>query len=146
MTYQPLEGQIIPGHAGAPSKYKPEMVEQVIELMTQGKTNAQICAYLDISADSFMRYRRQFPELAAAYELGESARQAVWEHTAMQLAKGELKGNAQMMIFLMSNMFKKDYQTKTDSVQVNINNNNVKALSDEELEEQVARLMLQQSN
>ncbi len=140
MTDKPLEGQIIPAHAGAPSKYKPEMVEQVLELMKQGKTNAQICAFLDISADSFMRYRRQFPELASAYDLGEAYRLAYDEMLCEKIATGELKGNAQMMIFIMSNRHKRDYQAKSDGVTVTVNNNNVKALSNEELEDQIKRL------
>jgi hypothetical protein len=142
---EPVEGQLIPSEAGRPSLYKPEMCQITEELMSKGKTNAQVCAVLGISPDSFMRYRRDYPELAAAYEKGKVLQQAYWENVGMNGIVGEIKGfNATTYIFMMSNLFKGQYTQKAADVTVNVNNNTLHQeiieLSNEELDAKIKLL------
>lgn len=143
---QVIEGQIIPAETpGRPSLYKPEMCKIVEDLMAQGKTNAQVCAVLGISPDSFLRYRRDHPELAAAYEKGKTCQQAVWEDIGFKGMVGEIKGfNATTYIFMMSNLFRGEYTQKSNDITVNVNNGdihkNIIELSNDELEERIKLL------
>ncbi len=136
-----IEGQLIRSEAGRPSLYKPEMVDKLISLMSEGKTDTQTCAMLGISVDSLARYRRQYPEMAEAYLKGKMLQQAAWEDLGLKLATGEVKGNATVFIFMMHNLFKTSYtQTSNTAVQVNLTNNAVGGLSNEELAEKIKNL------
>ncbi len=137
-----IEGQLIRSEAGRPSLYKPEMCEKILDLMSEGKTDTQTCAMLGISVDSLARYRRQYPELAEAYQKGKLLQQAAWETLGMQGITGAIKGfNATTYIFMMSNLFKTSYTQRADTaVNVNLVNNAVGGLSNEELAEKIKNL------
>jgi hypothetical protein len=131
---------IIPNEGGRPSLYREAMCGKVIEYMAQGKTDTQVCALLGISADSLSRYRRQYPEMAEAHAQGKMLQQAYWEEIAMKIATGEIRGgNATIMIFMMSNLFKQSYTQKNDNININIKNDNA-TLSDDELNDRLKQL------
>ncbi len=142
MADKPIEGQLIKNEAGRPSHYKPEMVEKMLDMMAEGKTDTQVCAMLGISPDSHARYRRTYPEFAEAHVKGKVLQQAAWETLGMQGITGNIKGfNATTYIFMMSNLFKQTYTQRADTaVNVNLTNNAVGGLSNEELAEKIKNL------
>jgi hypothetical protein len=75
-------GKIMP--AGAPTKYKPEFCEKVIELMSEGASKTEVVAELDITFETLMdwtnpespRYKKEFSD---TIKKGTMLSQKWWE-------------------------------------------------------------------
>ena len=91
--------------AGRPSKYKKDMPEQLIELMSQGKLDVQIYAAWGISKDTFYSWLNENKELKEAHEIGLAKCEAFYAAAAQQaLADRDDKG-FKYFIAIMNNKF-----------------------------------------
>jgi len=64
---------------GRPTKYKKEMCEVVIELMREGASQEEVIGSLDISKDTYYRWREEHEEFSDAIKRGVRLSQTWWE-------------------------------------------------------------------
>ena len=64
---------------GRPTKYKPEMCKVVIELMKEGASQEEVCGHLDISRDTFYRWKEENKEFSDTVKRGIQLSQGWWE-------------------------------------------------------------------
>lgn len=101
------------------SKYKPELCDQLIELMGHGKSFEAVCGDFGISRDTGYEWIKKYPEFAEAKGLGVSANQSFWEAMGIEnlVSHDKEKFNAQVWIFTMKNIHgwrdKKDITTNS---------------------------------
>jgi len=106
-------------HPGGSNKYKPEMLNVVIELMREGASKVEVCAEIGIDKATFYRWcdpkSDQFQaDFCDTVTFGEQLCQAWWEklgRTGTQTdSEGKNKVNPTMYIFNMKNRFKDDWK------------------------------------
>lgn len=112
---------------GRPTKYRPEMCNQIVSLMEQGYSKEATAGHFGVSTETFYRWLDEIPEFRDAEKLGTSKSRLFWERKGMQGTFGELeKFNAPSWIFNMKNRFGwRDLQQveHTGSMQATININ-----------------------
>jgi len=64
---------------GRPTKYKPEMCETVVELMKEGASQEEVIGSLDISKDTYYRWKEENKEFSDSIKRGISLSRAWWE-------------------------------------------------------------------
>ena len=64
---------------GRPTKYRPEMCEQVVEWGKLGKSRAWMCSQLDISHTTLLEWEANNEDFAKALTRAEMHAQAHWE-------------------------------------------------------------------
>jgi hypothetical protein len=79
-------------------KYSAEKNKRVTELMAAGKTDAEVCADLEISYDTLYRWCKEKPLFLKAYKKGEVLRD-VWRERFFLDAARDDKVNASMTIY-----------------------------------------------
>lgn len=62
-----------------PTKYKPEMCKVVIDLMQEGASQQEVLATLDISNDTFYRWKKENAEFSETIKRGIQLSQGWWE-------------------------------------------------------------------
>ena len=62
-----------------PTKYKKEMCETVIELMREGASQEEVCGHLDISRETFYRWKEENQEFSDTVKRGIQLSQSWWE-------------------------------------------------------------------
>lgn len=62
-----------------PTKYKPEMCKVVIDLMQEGASQQEVLAVLDISNDTFYRWKKENEEFSETIKRGIQLSQGWWE-------------------------------------------------------------------
>jgi hypothetical protein len=94
---------------GAPTKYKPEMCDKVINLMAQGWAITELCyaeGGLGIHYTTLQAWREKYPEFDKAVRDGIKASEAHWTGIGHKAALGQMDGfNATAWIFNMKNRF-----------------------------------------
>lgn len=71
-------------------KYHPQYL---IDLMAKGYTNSQVWAEWNISEPTFYRWRKEYPELEEAYQVGKPKFETYWLENLMKpMAEGKLEG------------------------------------------------------
>ena len=75
VTREKPEGYVF----GRPTKYRPEMCEQVIEWGKLGKSRAWMCSRLDISHQTLLRWEAENDVFREALTCAEMHAQAHWE-------------------------------------------------------------------
>lgn len=98
---------------GAPTKYRPEYCERVIELGKEGKSMAQMCAAFDISRQTIDNWAMQFDDFADALARAKVHAQAWWEDTG-QAGMFADKFNAAVWKKSVESRFKEDYTERRD--------------------------------
>lgn len=122
---------------GRPSSYKPEMCEQVVELMAQGDSQIMICAKFGISRMTFRNWCSKDsdfykPDFAEAVERGLELAQAFWETELRKATLGiNQDANSTLMIFTLKNRFREDWR-ESQNIQHSISRN-AEELTDDEL-------------
>ena len=94
-----------PGTGGRPSKYRPTMCKRVVDLMREGKSQAQVCAELDIGTTTLERWMVDHEDFRGAVTRATTLSEAEWEKIGQEMARGERQGNATVWIFNMKNRF-----------------------------------------
>ena len=62
-----------------PTKYKPSMCKVVIDLMQEGASQQEVLAVLDISNDTFYRWKKENEEFSETIKRGIQLSQGWWE-------------------------------------------------------------------
>ena len=62
-----------------PTKYKPSMCKVVIDLMQEGDSQQEVLAVLDISNDTFYRWKKENEEFSETIKRGVQLSQGWWE-------------------------------------------------------------------
>tara|TARA_B110000261_G_scaffold157159_1_gene191865 strand:- start:637 stop:1020 length:384 start_codon:yes stop_codon:yes gene_type:complete len=62
-----------------PTKYKPSMCKVVIDLMQEGASQQEVLAVLDISNDTFYRWKKENEEFSETIKRGVQLSQGWWE-------------------------------------------------------------------
>ena len=89
---------------GRPSKYDPEMCQQVIDAMGKGLSKEAAAAECGISHDTFFRWIKEKPEFSDAVKEGEHLSRLFWEKAGLKGMVGQIPGfNATTWIFNMKN-------------------------------------------
>lgn len=110
----------------AEHKYKPEMNDIILELMSQGASQFEVSVELGIAKSTLYNWLDEdhpsfCPEFKKVIAQGNIAGQAWWEKQLRQAAVGTNKdANATLMIFNMKNRFKDDW-SDVQKVESNVN-------------------------
>ena len=74
------EGYAISGQeTGRPTKYRPEMCDQVIEWGRQGKSRTWVAAELGVDRDTIDNWAKAYPEFFGALARAKALEQQWWE-------------------------------------------------------------------
>jgi transposase len=90
---------------GRPTKYKPEMCETVLELMKEGASQQEVLAVLDISNDTFYRWKKENEEFSETIKRGIQLSQAWWERKG-RISLDDRQFNSTLWYMNMKNRFK----------------------------------------
>lgn len=108
---------------GTPNKYRVDFGNKAVEILSQGKSLAAVCAALDVSRQTLYEWRDTHPEFRDSLSIGIQKCQAYWEDIGMDgIVGNHEKFSASPWIFTMKNRFRDDYQEdkqeKTISVSI----------------------------
>lgn len=93
---------------GRPTKYREEMCDTVIELMSEGASKAEVCLNLQCTFQTFLNWQGENAEFLEAVKIGSHLSKGKWEEIGRKAAFGQLDGfNATSWIFNMKNRFGK---------------------------------------
>jgi len=97
---------------GRPSKYKPELCNDVLEYMRQGDSKIAVAAKLDISRDTLYEWAKEHKEFSDTIKRGVELSQAWWEDLGKELVLAG-QGNATAWIYNMKCRFREDWADLT---------------------------------
>lgn len=98
---------------GRPTKYKPEMCDDVVKMGSDGMGLVEISTKLGISFETFTVWRREKKEFSDAIKESIRQCQAWWEAKGREATFGGVEGfNATSYIFQMKNRFRDDWRDK----------------------------------
>lgn len=97
---------------GQPTKYKKEFCQQVIDLGKKGTTIAQTAMKLDVCRDTVHEWSTAHPEFSDALKKAYDFRMAWFEKELIAGMWGGKLFNTGPAVFLMKNMFRKDYSDR----------------------------------
>jgi len=103
-----MTGNGIAKPMGAPTSYKPEFCERVIELGKQGYSPSQIASDLEIGRASLHDWGKKYIDFSAALTRAKNEEQAYWEKTGHDSLKAD-KFQAQVWKKSMEARFRDDY-------------------------------------
>lgn len=129
---------------GRPSKYKPEMGDEVISLMEEGKSIVAVCKELRISRDTFYRWCREHEEFKSKVQEGLTYSEAWWEELGLHGMLGKMgkQFNPTMYIHRVNSQFKwQSAENKGNTI--NIENLQINQLSDDDLDKKIESLQKQ---
>jgi len=91
---------------GRPTKYRPEMCEEAIELVgRQGKSLTQLAGHYEICRDTLWRWRDTHKEFSDALTRAEVMSQTYWENELIDMMR-DPKVNAPLVKLYFANRFK----------------------------------------
>jgi len=101
---------------GRPTKYKPEMCQQVI---TWSETNevvtlADICCKLMIGHDTLIEWQKKHPDFSKALKIAEVHRMRYMEQAGLSGMNAGKNFNAVPWLFMTKNMFPKHYSDRKE--------------------------------
>jgi len=99
---------------GAPTKYKPEYCQDIIEYMSKGHSLTAWCADKDIYKETAYNWMRDHHDFLDAFKRAQSKAQQHWENMLHLTAAGKLKGNLGAQIFWMKNRFRDEWKDRQD--------------------------------
>lgn len=101
-------------NAGAPSKYKPEYCDKIIEVMGVGASLTSFAAEINVHKDTVYEWMKEHPEFSVASKIARQKCQHWWEVLLRGTATGKVKGNLGAQVFWMKNRFKDDWKDKLE--------------------------------
>ncbi len=100
-------------------KYTPEMIDLMLNDFRDGTSITGVCVTLDISRETYHRWKKENPEFADAAARGEAISQRFWEKKGQAGVFGEIdKFSGSSWQFVMKNRFRADYRDE-QAVQTN---------------------------
>lgn len=128
---------------GAPTKYRKEHCQTVIDLMKEGASKAEVCLELECSFQTLLNWQEIHPEFFEAVKKGLHFSKGKWEQIGRKAAFGEVDGfNAVSWIFNMKNRFGRmdDFGEKwSDKTEVD-NSHSFDKMDDPELDRKILEL------
>ena len=124
---------------GAPSKYKPEYCQDLIDHMSKGHSLTAWCAGKDVIKETAYNWMRDNPEFLLAFKNAQQKAQQHWENMLHLTAAGKLKGNLGAQIFWMKNRFRDEWKDRQDlefsaaPAEINEGSDLLKAIPSEDL-------------
>ncbi len=101
---------------GRPTKYTTACGDEVIQLMSQGKSKAYVAGRLGIARSTLYNWANAHPEFMDTIKRGETFSQAWWEDLGQAGTLGKIPGfNAAVWIFTMKNRFGWRDKVKNDA-------------------------------
>lgn len=144
MPKKTLEGEFIQNKGGRPTKYKPEMCRQIIEIAKAGGHVSEMMSTIGIgSNETFYNWLEKHEDFKSAYEESKIHSQAFYERILLGIATGQLKGNATAIAMIMNNKFPTDYSRSATGPSTNINIgsiNSIESLNSTDLDKRIAAL------
>ena len=96
--------------AGAPTKYRPEMCQKIIDLGREGASITEMATKIGISRETFNVWRKDNEAFGKAVEIAVQEAQTWWEAKGREATFGGHPGfNATAWLFQMKNRFGQDY-------------------------------------
>jgi hypothetical protein len=103
---------------GTPNKYRKEMCETAIKVLSEGESLAAVCCELDITRETLRVWRDTHSEFRQAIKKGLLKAQRVWERIGRDGVEGNYEHfGAAPWIFTMKNRFRDDYTEDKDDKQ-----------------------------
>lgn len=90
----------MPAKMGRPSKYKPEMCDQLIQTFADGHFIGTFCADVGIHKDTFYDWLKKFPDFSEAYKKAKCAGDKHYTKLIRLIATGKIRGNVTAAIYL----------------------------------------------
>jgi hypothetical protein len=92
---------------GSPTKYRPEMIDIMLDLKGQGQSDIEVAVALGINAITMVRWADDAtkPEWQEAWALGKQRCEAWWERLGRLICLGEIKSSPVSYIFNMKCRF-----------------------------------------
>ena len=128
-----------------PTKYKKELAEQLLKILSKGLTKQEAAAELKISRDTLYRWAKEYEEFGEALKVGVEWSEAVNISILRQGALGQIpKFNPTAYALYMNNTFHWSRENSGGGNTVNIQNMNVlQTLPTAELEEKLRGYLTQ---
>jgi hypothetical protein len=131
-------------------KYNENRPTEIIRIMSSGKSTVQAAAEMGISKDSLYSWAKDpnKPEFMEAYRIARTCYEAYHEDVLQKIAKGVIKGQAAAQIYMMKCRFRDDKfgDSWKDSIDQKIElKNELKSLSNEEIDETIKTLLTQRN-
>lgn len=102
------------GPGGRPTKYRPEMCDEVIALGREGVGLMEMADHLDIHYSTFLAWQEEKPAFSEAVKEARRRSQAWWERMGRVATFGGVDGfNATSFIFNMKNRFPADWRDRS---------------------------------
>jgi hypothetical protein len=96
---------------GQPTKYRPEMCDEIVALMSKGLSATAAAAELNLARKSLYNWEEAHPEFAAALDLGRIKRQAFLEKRLLGASEGPVVTSS---IFALKNAAPKEWRDKQE--------------------------------
>lgn len=91
-------------------KFEPWMCEKAQELFSQGESITSVCCDLDISRETYYRWKEENPQFSKAVRRGEMLSQQYWERLGRSGISGDIdKFGGSSWQFVMKNRFRDSY-------------------------------------
>jgi transposase-like protein len=100
------------GMGGAPTKYKLEYCEEIIESGKAGYSLTAFAGSIGVCRETVRQWRNKYPEFAEAAAVAAACAAVVWESKLIALADGE-PGNVTAVIFALKNRVGEDWRDRT---------------------------------
>lgn len=143
---KPIEGELVEKDLGGrPTKLDASMIPKLYEMMDQGRSNAQICAELNISERTFYRWKKENEDFREWFEIGQMKRLAYWESLGEAGMLGKIpKFNATIYLANMNSRFNgwaREQKDEKATQTINIENmqvlQGIQQLDDKELDSKI---------
>jgi hypothetical protein len=136
--------KFLPTTRGAPSKYRPEMCNIVIQVANDGGFHAAMMVACGIGNDTFYRWKKEIPEFKEAVDQADLISLALQEAVLVDGMLGKIKNynfNANAMI--LNNKWRAHYARVNSSggdTNIEITNNTIN-LSKDEIDNKIAQVL-----
>ena len=135
------EGELIPNSSVRKSLFKPEYTNQLIDLMSQGKTASQVAAEFGIARRTLYYWFEGNPDFKEAYGIAKTGNEAFLETLLQSSACGNKKINIKAVELLGRNSHGWGKEAQSGPQTINIENMNINKLSQDELEKKAMTLV-----
>lgn len=127
---------------GRHPEYKPEMCQEMIDMMAKGMLDVEIYAKWGISKNTFYRWIRENKEFSEAYEIGLPKCEAAFIGFLRKMATGKLEGKHSFTsIAMILNTKFKYAKVNSGSESQTINVNTVNVFNTEDRQETIQYIM-----